>query len=36
MVTNVLRDLDLVDALQPTIVPLQDYLAEAVGILAAG
>jgi AcrR family transcriptional regulator len=36
MFTNVLRDLDLVDALQPTIVPLQDYLAEAAAILAVG
>lgn len=36
MFTNVLRDLDLVDALQPTIVPLQGYLAEAIGILGAG
>lgn len=36
MFTNVLRDLDLVDDLQPTIVPLQDLLAEAAGILAVG
>jgi AcrR family transcriptional regulator len=36
MFTNVLRDLDLVDALQPTIVPLQDFLAEAARILVAG
>ena len=36
MFTNVLRDLDLVDALQPTIVPLQDYLADATRILAVG
>jgi AcrR family transcriptional regulator len=36
MFTNVLRDLELVDALQPTIVPLQDYLAEAAEILTAG
>jgi AcrR family transcriptional regulator len=36
MFTNVFRDLDLVAALQPTIVPLQDYLGEAAEILAAG
>jgi AcrR family transcriptional regulator len=36
MFSNVLRDLELVDALRPTIVPLQDYLAEAAEILAAG
>ncbi len=36
MLRNVLRDLELVDALQPTVVPLRDYLAEAVEILAAG
>ena len=36
MFSNVLRDLELVDAIQPTIVPLQDYLAEAAEILAAG
>ena len=35
MFSNVLRDLELVDALQPTITPLQDYLAEAAEILAA-
>jgi AcrR family transcriptional regulator len=36
MFSSVLRDLELVDALQPTIVPLQDYLAEAAEILAGG
>jgi len=36
MFSNVLRDLELVDAIRPTIVPLQDYLAEAAKILAAG
>jgi AcrR family transcriptional regulator len=36
MFSNVLRDLELVDALQLTIVPLQEYLAEAAEILAAG
>ena len=36
MFSNVLRDLDLVDALRPTIVPLQAFLAEAAEILAAG
>jgi AcrR family transcriptional regulator len=35
MLSNVLRDLELVDAIQPTIVPLQEYLAEAAEILAA-
>jgi AcrR family transcriptional regulator len=36
MLTNVLRDVGLVDALPATIVPLQDYLAEAAKILAVG
>jgi len=36
MFSNVLRDAELVDALRPTLVPLQDYLAEAAEILAAG
>ena len=36
MFTNVLRDLELVDALQPTMAPLHNYLAEAVEILATG
>jgi AcrR family transcriptional regulator len=36
MFTNVLRDLELVDAIRPAIVPLQDYLAEAAEILTAG
>jgi len=36
MFSNILRDLELVDALWPTIGPLQDYLAEATEILAAG
>ena len=36
MFSNVLRDADLVDALRPTIVPLQGFLAEAAEILAAG
>ena len=35
MFTNVLRDAELVDALRPAIVPLEDYLAEAAEILAA-
>ena len=35
MLGNVLRDLELVDAIQPSIVPLQEYLAEAAEILAA-
>jgi AcrR family transcriptional regulator len=36
MFSNVLRDLELVDALPATVVPLQSYLSEAAGILAAG
>ncbi len=36
MFSNVLRDAELVDALRPTLVPLQDFLAEAAEILAAG
>jgi AcrR family transcriptional regulator len=36
MFSNVLRDLELVDAIRPEIVPLQDYLTEAAAILAAG
>jgi hypothetical protein len=36
MLANVIRDLDLVDALKPTITPLQDFLAEAVATLTAG
>lgn len=36
MLSNVLRDLELVDDLRPTIIPLQSYLAEVAKILAAG
>jgi len=36
MFSNVLRDAELVDAIRPTLVPLQGYLAEAAEILAAG
>lgn len=36
MFVNVLRDAELVDAVRPTLVPLQAYLAEATEILAAG
>jgi AcrR family transcriptional regulator len=36
MFTNVIRDLELVDAIRPAIAPLQSYLAEAARILAAG
>ena len=36
MFTNVLRDAELVDAVRPTLLPLQAYLAEATKILAAG
>jgi len=36
MFSNVLRDVELVDAIGPTLIPLQDYQAEAVVVLAAG
>ncbi len=36
MFSNVLRDAELVDAVLPTLLPLQAYLAEAVEILTAG
>lgn len=36
MFSNILRDAELVDALRPTLVPLQAFLAEAAEILAAG
>jgi AcrR family transcriptional regulator len=36
MFGNVLRDAELVDALRPTLVPLEDFLDEAVVVLAAG
>ena len=36
MFGNVLRDVELVDALRPTLVPLHDFVAEAAEILAAG
>lgn len=36
MFSNVLRDAELVEALQPTLVPLQAFLAEAAEILTAG
>ena len=36
MWSNVLRDLELVDAIRAAIVPLQSYLAETATILAAG
>jgi AcrR family transcriptional regulator len=36
MFSNVFRDLDLVDALAPAIVPLEHYLTGAAAILAAG
>jgi AcrR family transcriptional regulator len=35
MLSNVLRDLELVEGLQPSIAPLHTYLAEAAEILAA-
>lgn len=36
MLANVFRDLDLVDALQPTVTPLQDFLAEGAATLTVG
>jgi AcrR family transcriptional regulator len=36
MLSNVLRDVELIDALRPILVPLEDFLAEAAEILAAG
>ena len=36
MFSNVLRDAELVDAIRPTLVPLEAFLAEAAEILAAG
>ena len=36
MFSNVLRDVELVEAVGPTLAPMQDYLAEAVEILAVG
>jgi AcrR family transcriptional regulator len=36
MFSNVLRDVELVDAVRPTLAPLEAYLAEAAEILAAG
>jgi hypothetical protein len=36
MLANVLRDLDLVDALQPTAVPLQALAVEATATLTTG
>ncbi len=36
MFSNVLRDAELVEALSPTLLPFQAYLAEATKILAAG
>ena len=36
MYSNVLRDAELVDAVRPTLEPLQAYLAEAATILATG
>ena len=36
MFSNVLRDVELVDAIRPSLVPVQAYLAEAAKILAAG
>lgn len=35
-ISNVLRDGELVEALRPTLLPLQAYLAEATEILTAG
>jgi AcrR family transcriptional regulator len=36
MLANVFRDLDLVDALQPTVIPLQEFLDEGTATLTAG
>jgi AcrR family transcriptional regulator len=36
MFSNVLRDAELVEALRPTLIPMQTYLAEATEILTAG
>lgn len=36
MFSNVMRDLDLVEALRPASAPLRDFLADAVAVLAAG
>lgn len=36
MLTNVLRDADLVDAVQPTLIPLHDCREQAADVLAAG
>jgi AcrR family transcriptional regulator len=36
MFSNVMRDLELVEAIRPTLVPLERYLAETVDVLAAG
>jgi AcrR family transcriptional regulator len=36
MFSNVLRDVELVEAVAPTLAPIHDYLAEAVEILAVG
>jgi hypothetical protein len=36
MFSNVLRDAELVEAIAPTLIPLQDYQAEAAEILAVG
>jgi AcrR family transcriptional regulator len=36
MLSNVLRDAELVEAVRPTLVPLQTYLAEATEVLAIG
>jgi hypothetical protein len=36
MLSNVLRDAELVEALRPTLVPMQAFLGETVEILTAG
>jgi hypothetical protein len=36
MLSNVLRDVELVEALQPTLVPMQVFLIETVEILMGG
>ena len=36
MFSNVLRDVELVESLRPTLAPMGEYLAQAVEILAKG
>jgi AcrR family transcriptional regulator len=36
MFSNVLRDAELIEGLRPTLLPMQEYLEEGAGLLAAG